>query len=103
MFDSVSRTLIGLVLTQLLFAVLLVLALIPPPEGLEFRIYSVGFASARDRAEFAQELSAVVDSLVEKYHDAGTPGARRHRLVLALPATPAHDITDTPDKEQDHE
>ncbi|MEZ2373015.1 helix-turn-helix domain-containing protein [Arthrobacter sp. RCC_34] len=72
----------------------------------------LSFASARDRAEFAQELSAVVDSLVEKYHDADTPGARRHRLVLALhpelkaggqPAAPAHDITDTPDKEQDHE
>jgi len=60
MFDSVSRTLIGLVLTQLLFAVLLPLALIPPPEGLEFRIYSVGFASARDLVVEAAAFTVVL-------------------------------------------
>jgi len=70
----------------------------------------LSFASARERAEFAQELSAVVDSLVEKYHDGDAPGARRHRLVLALhpelknSAPAARDSADDiADKEQDHE
>lgn len=44
----------------------------------------IRFASAADRAAFAEELSAAVKGLVAKYHDERTPGGRRHRLVLAL-------------------
>jgi DNA-binding transcriptional ArsR family regulator len=42
------------------------------------------FASAADRAAFAQELAAAVSGLVGKYHDEQAPGGRPHRLMLAL-------------------
>jgi DNA-binding transcriptional ArsR family regulator len=44
----------------------------------------IAFASARDRAAFAAELSEKVDELVASYHAGGTSNARRHRLILAL-------------------
>ncbi|MEU7739339.1 helix-turn-helix domain-containing protein [Nonomuraea sp. NPDC049158] len=44
----------------------------------------VRFASAADRAAFAEELSGVVASLVSKYHDEQAEGGRPHRLVVAI-------------------
>jgi len=44
----------------------------------------IRFASAADRAAFAEELGDAVADLVAKYHDAGAPGGRKHRLVMAL-------------------
>jgi DNA-binding transcriptional ArsR family regulator len=44
----------------------------------------VRFASARDRAAFAAELSDAVEGLVSKYHDEHARGGRRHRLLVAL-------------------
>jgi DNA-binding transcriptional ArsR family regulator len=44
----------------------------------------IRFASARDRAEFARELSASIEQLVDRYHAADAPGGRLHRFVLAL-------------------
>ncbi|MEU5940363.1 helix-turn-helix domain-containing protein [Micromonospora sp. NPDC047548] len=44
----------------------------------------VRFASAADRAAFADELAAAVAGLVGKYHDERAPGGRQHRVVLAL-------------------
>ncbi|WP_433288006.1 ArsR/SmtB family transcription factor [Pseudonocardia sp. CA-142604] len=44
----------------------------------------VRFASASDRAAFAEELAATVNGLVGKYHDERAPGGRDHRVVLAL-------------------
>ncbi|MDH6465779.1 DNA-binding transcriptional ArsR family regulator [Micromonospora sp. A200] len=44
----------------------------------------VRFASATDRAAFADELAAAVAALVGRYHDEQAPGGRRHRVVLAL-------------------
>jgi DNA-binding transcriptional ArsR family regulator len=44
----------------------------------------VRFASAADRAAFAEELSAAVTALVSKYHDENAPGGRSHRLVVAV-------------------
>jgi hypothetical protein len=44
----------------------------------------IAFASAASRAAFAEELGAEVARLAAKYHDAAAPGARRHRLVVAL-------------------
>ncbi|MBK1788425.1 ArsR/SmtB family transcription factor [Prauserella cavernicola] len=44
----------------------------------------VRFASAADRAAFADELAAAVTGLVSKYHDENAPGGRDHRIVVAV-------------------
>ena len=44
----------------------------------------VRFASAADRAAFAQELASAVAALVGKYHDENAPRGRPHRLVVAV-------------------
>ncbi|MEU4226447.1 helix-turn-helix domain-containing protein [Nonomuraea sp. NPDC026600] len=44
----------------------------------------VRFASAADRAAFAEELADAVTALVSKYHDERAEGGRDHRLVVAL-------------------
>ncbi|MBB5631276.1 ArsR/SmtB family transcription factor [Sphaerisporangium krabiense] len=50
----------------------------------------IRFASAADRAAFAQELAAAVTALVGKYHHEGAEGGRDHRVVVAVhPAVPS--------------
>ncbi|MEU4800883.1 helix-turn-helix domain-containing protein [Actinosynnema sp. NPDC023587] len=44
----------------------------------------VRFATATDRAAFAEELAAAVTGLVAKYHDETTGGGRAHRVVVAV-------------------
>jgi DNA-binding transcriptional ArsR family regulator len=44
----------------------------------------IRFGSAADRAAFARELSRTVNDLAARYHAAGAPGGREHRLVVAL-------------------
>jgi DNA-binding transcriptional ArsR family regulator len=44
----------------------------------------VRFASAADRAAFAEELAGAVADLVARYHHPAAPGGRDHRLVVAL-------------------
>lgn len=44
----------------------------------------IAFASAADRAAFVAELSGHVEDLVAAHHAGGAPGARKHRLILAL-------------------
>ncbi|MGI5271473.1 ArsR/SmtB family transcription factor [Nonomuraea sp. CA-218870] len=44
----------------------------------------VRFASAADRAAFAEELADAVARLVNKYHDEQAEGGRDHRLVVAV-------------------
>ncbi|GGP93774.1 ArsR/SmtB family transcription factor [Streptosporangium pseudovulgare] len=44
----------------------------------------VRFASAADRAAFAEELSGAVTALVAKYHDETAEGGRPHRIVIAI-------------------
>ncbi len=44
----------------------------------------VRFASAADRAAFAEELSNAVAALVAKYHAAAAEGGRDHRLIVAI-------------------
>ncbi|WP_084516545.1 ArsR/SmtB family transcription factor [Microtetraspora niveoalba] len=44
----------------------------------------VRFASAADRAAFAEELTAAVTALVSKYHDETAEGGRDHRLIVAV-------------------
>ena len=45
---------------------------------------NVRFASAGDRAAFAQELTATVAALVSRYHDEHAPGGRDHRVIVAI-------------------
>ena len=50
----------------------------------------VRFASAADRAAFAEELAGAVATLVARYHEPTASGGRDHRLVVALhPSVPA--------------
>ncbi|MET9627994.1 helix-turn-helix domain-containing protein [Lentzea sp. NPDC006480] len=44
----------------------------------------IRFASAADRAAFAEELASCVTQLVSKYHDEQAEGGRAHRVVVAL-------------------
>ena len=44
----------------------------------------IRFATAADRAAFAEELAASVTSLVSKYHDEHAPRGRDHRIVVAV-------------------
>ncbi|WP_433221525.1 ArsR/SmtB family transcription factor [Microtetraspora malaysiensis] len=44
----------------------------------------VRFASAADRAAFAEELANAVTALVSKYHDETVEGGRDHRVVVAM-------------------
>ena len=44
----------------------------------------VRFASAADRAAFAEELAGTVAALVSKYHDEGAPNGRPHRVIVAV-------------------
>jgi DNA-binding transcriptional ArsR family regulator len=55
----------------------------------------IRFASARDRAEFAQELSETIKDLAARYHHQSAPGGRAHRLVIAL-----HPSITRPEQEQ---
>ncbi|MGH8774002.1 MAG: ArsR/SmtB family transcription factor [Jiangellaceae bacterium] len=44
----------------------------------------VRFATAADRAAFAQELASAVTALVSKYHDETAERGRDHRVVVAV-------------------
>jgi DNA-binding transcriptional ArsR family regulator len=44
----------------------------------------VRFATAADRAAFAEELAATVTTLVAKYHDESAAGGRAHRVIVAV-------------------
>jgi DNA-binding transcriptional ArsR family regulator len=44
----------------------------------------IRFASAADRAAFAEELTVAVTALVGRFHDEDAPGGRSHRLVVAV-------------------
>ena len=44
----------------------------------------IRFASAADRAAFAQELTTMLADLVGRYHDQSAPRGRDHRIVLGL-------------------
>jgi DNA-binding transcriptional ArsR family regulator len=44
----------------------------------------VRFASAADRAAFAEELATAVTALIGKYHDESADGGREHRVFVAV-------------------
>ncbi|GCB87686.1 transcriptional regulator [Streptomyces noursei] len=54
----------------------------------------VRFASAADRAAFADELTRTVADLVGRYHDESAPRGRSHRVVVGLHQIPAVQPTD---------
>ena len=47
----------------------------------------IRFASAADRAAFAEELASAVTRLVGKYHDESAKGGRDHRVIVAVHPT----------------
>jgi DNA-binding transcriptional ArsR family regulator len=50
----------------------------------------ITFASAADRAAFADDLAGAVSSLAAQYHTEGARSGRRHRLVVALHPSLTH-------------
>jgi DNA-binding transcriptional ArsR family regulator len=57
---------------------------------------TVRFASAADRAAFAEELATGVTALVSKYHDEAAEHGRVHRIVVAVhPSISGANATDT--------
>jgi DNA-binding transcriptional ArsR family regulator len=52
----------------------------------------VRFATAADRAAFAEDLAAAVTTLVAKYHDETAEAGRGHRLIVAV--HPSEETTD---------
>ncbi|MGH3762185.1 ArsR/SmtB family transcription factor [Actinophytocola sp.] len=44
----------------------------------------IRFASAADRAAFAEELAHTVTTLIGRYHDENAEGGRDHRLIVAI-------------------
>jgi DNA-binding transcriptional ArsR family regulator len=55
----------------------------------------VRFASAADRAAFAQELAGAVTALVARYHDETAEGGRRHRVIVAVHPAVKNDTANT--------
>ena len=51
----------------------------------------IRFASAADRAAFADDLTSAVTSLIGRYHDDDAPRGRTHRVLVAIhPSVPSH-------------
>jgi DNA-binding transcriptional ArsR family regulator len=55
----------------------------------------IRFRSAAERAAFTSDLADAVTTLVSRYHDAGAPGGRSHRLVVVAHPVPAGTRPDT--------
>src|SRR5919107_1215400 len=49
----------------------------------------IRFRSPAERAAFTSDLADAVTALVSRYHDAGAPGGRFHRLVVVAHPVPA--------------
>ena len=63
----------------------------------------IRFASAADRAAFAEELASAVTRLVGKYHDESAKGGRDHRVIVAVHPTLKTDVeTDGHDTREEH-
>ncbi len=44
----------------------------------------IRFATAAERAAFAEDLTVAITQLVSRYHDENAPGGRTHRIVVAV-------------------
>jgi len=60
---------------------------------------TVRFASAADRAAFADELAGAVTALVSRYHDETAEGGRDHRVIVAVHPSMPTDPSSTETKE----
>ncbi|HEY2041138.1 MAG TPA: helix-turn-helix domain-containing protein [Jatrophihabitans sp.] len=59
----------------------------------------IRFATAADRAAFADELTTTIATLVAKYHDDSAEHGRKHRLIVAVhPSITRKHTTDSPDR-----
>ena len=57
----------------------------------------IRFASAADRAAFADELGAALTCLIGRYHDDAAPRGRTHHVLVAIhPSVPTHAPSPTP-------
>jgi DNA-binding transcriptional ArsR family regulator len=63
----------------------------------------VRFASAADRAAFAEELANAVSALVSKYHDTTAERGRDHRVIVAVHPSARPRTTATPADENQTE
>jgi DNA-binding transcriptional ArsR family regulator len=59
----------------------------------------VRFASAADRAAFAEELASAVTALVSKYHDETAERGRDHRVIVAVHPSVKAETVETEAKE----
>jgi DNA-binding transcriptional ArsR family regulator len=59
----------------------------------------VRFASAADRAAFAEELNRTVTALIGKYHDESAEGGRDHRVIVAVHPSVKSETQTTESKE----
>jgi hypothetical protein len=59
----------------------------------------VRFASAADRAAFAEELASAVTALVSKYHDETAGRGRNHRVLVAVHPSVKSETVETEPKE----
>jgi len=44
----------------------------------------IRFATAAERAAFAEDLTVAITQLVSRYHDENAPGGRTYRIVVAV-------------------
>jgi DNA-binding transcriptional ArsR family regulator len=59
----------------------------------------VRFATAADRAAFAEELAGAVTSLIAKYHDESAERGRGHRVIVAIHPSVNSETVQTETKE----
>jgi DNA-binding transcriptional ArsR family regulator len=59
----------------------------------------VRFATAADRAAFAEELAGAVTSLIAKYHDESAERGRDHRVIVAIHPSVKSETVQTETKE----
>jgi DNA-binding transcriptional ArsR family regulator len=60
----------------------------------------VRFATAADRAAFAEELAGAVTSLIAKYHDEAAERGRDHRVIVAIHPSVKPETVRTETKEE---
>jgi len=60
---------------------------------------NIRFASAADRAEFSEALTAAVTNLMNRYHDELAEGGRDHRMIIAIHPTISSGMNESDTKE----
>ena len=63
----------------------------------------IRFASATERAAFAEELTTAISALISKYHAENATGGRSHRLVVAVHPSIPTESADVAENENENE